>query len=721
MTRPDSKEAIFFAALERPTAAGRAAFLDGACGGDAGLRGQLDRLLAAHPQVGGFLERPVAEAAGVSHALADSEGPDGLTLSGGPSGDPAARAGGRGGVPLDFLGPPGRPDSLGRLGHYEVLEVLGSGGMGIVFRAFDEALHRVVAVKALAPALAAAGEARLRFVREARSAASVLHDNVVAIHAVDDAGPVPYLVMHVVEGRTLQQRLDSGGPLPVAEAVRVGAQIAAGLAAAHAQGLVHRDIKPANVLLEGVGGRVKITDFGLAQAAGDAAILQPGLIAGTPAYMSPEQAAGRPVDPRSDLFSLGSVLYALCTGRRAFQAPTTLAVLARVRDDSPPPLREGNPDVPAWLEALVAGLHAKDPAARPQTAAEVAELLDRHLAESRQADALGLSPPAPTRGVRSRWRPVVAAAALVAAGLGLAEAAGVTGVRGAAARLLAPPTEAERWEASVALLPAEQQAAAVGARLKELNPDFDGKVNSTVEQGEVTRLQFPTERVSDISPVRALRKLRRLDCRGPRLARGGVSDLSPLRGLPLETLDFSFNEVGDLGPLRGMPLESLICGANPVSDLAPLEGMRLESLRLQNTLVSDLAPLRGMPLRWLDLCQATRVSQLGAIAGMPLEYLNLAGLPVTDLAPVADRKSLKWLVVDDTRVTNLSPLRGLGLTELSVRGTRPADLAPLRGLPLRRLRLDYRPECAEFVRSFPDLEAVNDKPVAEFWKGVAAK
>src|SRR5262249_13675394 len=241
MTERSPAEAIFFAALERATAEDRAAFLDEACGADEGLRRRVERLLAAHPQVDGFLECPIVGAAGLA-ALAAHDGSDNSsdTLTG-QSEDRRS---------LDFLAPPSRPGSLGRLGHYEVLEVVGRGGMGIVLRAFDDKLHRVVAIKVLAPQVAASASARQRFVREARAVAAVTHDNVIDVHAVEDAGAVPYLVMQYVHGATLQQKLDRTGPLPLKEILRIGLQTAAGLAAAHAQGLVHRDVKPANILLE---------------------------------------------------------------------------------------------------------------------------------------------------------------------------------------------------------------------------------------------------------------------------------------------------------------------------------------------------------------------------------------------------------------------------------------------------------------------------------------
>src|SRR5262249_4625282 len=212
---------------------------------------------------------------------------------------------------LSFLSPAGEPGSLGRLDHYEVLEVVGKGGTGVVLRARDIKLMRVVALKVLAAPLAASGTARQRFAREARAAAAVRDDHVVAIHAVEDDGPVPYLVMEFIDGRNLEGLLRRTGPLEVKEVLRIGMQVAKGLAAAHHQGLIHRDIKPANILLENGVQRVKLTDFGLARAVDDASLTQSGIIAGTPDYMSPEQANGDPVDYRSDLFSLGSVLYAL--------------------------------------------------------------------------------------------------------------------------------------------------------------------------------------------------------------------------------------------------------------------------------------------------------------------------------------------------------------------------------------------------------------------------
>jgi serine/threonine-protein kinase len=287
-------------------------------------------------------------------------------------------------LPLNFLQPSDHADSLGRLGGYEILQVIGRGGFGVVLKALDTSLRRIVAIKVLSPSLAANASARRRFVREARAAAAVVHEHVVAIHAVADQHEPPFLVMQYIEGKTLQERLDKSGPLAVREVLRIGMQTAAGLAAAHAQGLVHRDIKPSNILLENGVERVKLTDFGLARAMDDASVTQSGVIAGTPQYMSPEQARGESIGHRSDLFSLGSVLYAMCVGHAPFRASTTMGVLKRVCEESPRPLREVIPELPEWLARIIDKLLAKRPEDRCQSAREVAELLGQSLAHLQQ-------------------------------------------------------------------------------------------------------------------------------------------------------------------------------------------------------------------------------------------------------------------------------------------------------------------------------------------------
>ena len=281
---------------------------------------------------------------------------------------------------LSFLNPSDNPRMLGRFGGYEIAGLIGQGGMGIVLKGFDESLNRYAAIKVLAPQLATRGSARNRFAREAQAAAAVVHENVIAIHGVSESAGLPFLVMPYVRGESLQKRLDRDGPMSPTEIVRIAFQVAAGLSAANKQGLVHRDIKPANILLpEGVQ-RVLITDFGLARAVDDSNLTRTGTIAGTPQFMSPEQARGDVVDPRSDLFSLGTVIYAMCTGRSPFRASNPYGVLRRIIEDTPRSIREINPRIPNWLEAIVTRLHAKSPDERFQSASELAELLEQCLA-----------------------------------------------------------------------------------------------------------------------------------------------------------------------------------------------------------------------------------------------------------------------------------------------------------------------------------------------------
>jgi serine/threonine protein kinase len=400
-----TERTIFESALDFTDPAERSAYLDRACAGDPTLRQRVDALLQSLVEAGSFLAQPaMAPAAGIGDDATEAEEPQPPSPQ--PGETEAGPACAAAADIFTYLAAPTRPGSLGRLAHYEVLEVLGKGGFGTVFRASDERLHRVVAIKMLAPELAANATARRRFLREARAAAAVRHENIIDIHGVDEQ-PIPYLVMECVTGQTLQEKIDAAGPLELTEILRIGMQTARGLAAAHAQGLVHRDVKPANILLENGVERVKLTDFGLARSVDDASVTQSGVVAGTPLFMSPEQAAGELVDPRSDLFSLGSVLYGMCTGRPPFRASGTMAVLKRVVEDTPRPVREINPEIPDWLEAIIAKLHAKKPDARFQTAIEVAELLEQALAHLQHPSKVPL-PPAirkltPRRPKRGSW------------------------------------------------------------------------------------------------------------------------------------------------------------------------------------------------------------------------------------------------------------------------------------------------------------------------------
>ncbi|MBI3408952.1 MAG: protein kinase [Planctomycetes bacterium] len=306
----------------------------------------------------------------------------------------------------DFLAPAQADDELGRLGGFRILKILGHGGMGVVFLGEDPKLGRNVAIKAMLPHLAESKSAQQRFLREARAAAALEHDHIVAIHHVDEDRGAPFIVMPFLKGEPLDARLHREEGLPLREVLRIAREVAEGLACAHQSGLIHRDIKPANIWLEtqsrarqeagarhGVGPtplpdgrgsdfRIKILDFGLARASSqEAGLTQQGAIIGTPSYMAPEQARGETVDARCDLWSLGVVLYRLCTGTLPFHGNDAVSTLMAVAMHDPPAPVEVNPKLRPELSELVMHLLEKDPAQRIATAQEVVNAL-RELEQS---------------------------------------------------------------------------------------------------------------------------------------------------------------------------------------------------------------------------------------------------------------------------------------------------------------------------------------------------
>ena len=364
------EQSIFNQALAIESVDERATFLHSACENNPDLRTRIELLLRLQEDAGSFLEKSPEELVALSETLVDESGND--------SDDRWKES----------LEPSDDPQSLGKLGSYEIAELIGRGGMGVVLRAFDPKLKRTVAIKMLAPEFAAQPMSVRRFHREAQAAAAVSHDHVVTIHDIDQTAQPPRIVMECIDGQSLQQKIDNDGALSVKAILRIGMQTSAGLSAAHKQGLIHRDIKPSNILLENGIERVKLTDFGLARAVDDIGVTQTGQITGTPQYMSPEQAQGHSIDHRTDLFSLGCVLYAMCTGRAAFRADSAVAVMHRVVHDTPKPIREANEEIPEWLCEIVDKLLEKDPKDRFESSREVEELLGQHLAHLQQPHSI---------------------------------------------------------------------------------------------------------------------------------------------------------------------------------------------------------------------------------------------------------------------------------------------------------------------------------------------
>ncbi|HEU0178372.1 MAG TPA: protein kinase [Blastocatellia bacterium] len=371
-------EKLFYSALEREPGV-RAAFLDEACAGDEALRQDLETLLSAHDHTERDFEAIKAEVA--ADLLAED------------------KIGSMAGMTL---------------GRYHLLSPLGSGGMGEVYRALDTRLDREVAVKILPARLADNTEAMRRFEREAKAVAALSHPNILSIHDFGTEQGVRYAVMELLKGETLRSRL-SRGALPWRKAVGIGVEIAEGMSAAHAKGITHRDLKPENIFLT-LDGRTKILDFGLARIEASASdenitsaptatfATEPGFVMGTPGYMSPEQARGDEVEAPSDIFSLGSVLYEMVTGRRPFAGKTVADTMAAILRDDPPELADSGKTVPPDLAQVITHCLEKNPAERFQSARDLAFALKTISGGS-----------GPSRFVPARWPARFRAALIVAA------------------------------------------------------------------------------------------------------------------------------------------------------------------------------------------------------------------------------------------------------------------------------------------------------------------
>ncbi|MGC9973416.1 MAG: serine/threonine-protein kinase, partial [Bryobacteraceae bacterium] len=305
---------------------------------------------------------------------------------------------------------------IGRtIAHYTILEKLGEGGMGVVYKARDTRLDRVVALKFLPAEKVADADRRRRFIQEARAASALHHPSIVTIHDIDEADGAHFIVMEYVQGKTLNQLIGRKG-LRLADALNYGVQVADALARAHRAGIVHRDVKPSNIMVD-EHGLVKVLDFGLAKladpsgaAAGSestqtaaAPHTEEGSIAGTVEYMSPEQAEGKPVDARSDIFSFGSVLFEMVTGERAFRGESLISTLAAILREEPKPPSAIAPQVPRELDRIVARCLRKDLAQRFQAMADVKIALQ----EVRQETDSGMRPN------RARWAAGIAALMLL--------------------------------------------------------------------------------------------------------------------------------------------------------------------------------------------------------------------------------------------------------------------------------------------------------------------
>lgn len=652
---------------------------------------------------------------------------------------------------LGFLAPAEAPGELGRLGGYRILEVLGVGGMGIVFLAEDPHLHRRVALKAMKPGLAASKSPRERFLREARSTAAVKHDHIVTIHQVGEDRGVPFLAMELLEGESLDACLHREGKLLVAEVLRLGQQIARGLAAAHQRNLLHRDIKPANIFLEGgvvsggvVSGpetkgrdnspltthhsptRVKILDFGLARAADDQAKLtQQGVIVGTPAYMAPEQATGAALDGRCDLFSLGCVLYRMATGKAPFRGSDAVSTLFSVAHDQPAPPHEVNSDVPRPLSDLILKLLEKKPEDRPASAWAVLEALqriERNLADDRRIPAAvavpsdltavhepnrqaGVAPRSP--GVRPFRRWLVAAAVLLAlGGIGFFLGPTILRVKGGSGELV---VEVDDPNLEIVVRQGKVELTDKSARRTfQLEPgnwevllrDGDTVVKAkqiTIERGAKASFRASME---EIANARQANQKAPTDS-GRRIAAWVLAH----KGTILVTTEKNAN-VPTISAPDQLPKEQFLI--KEISFFMPgvAVSASTQTKEFQEEMIGILRDLNGLETLDLRHCSVDDFG-LGRLASLPLSaklkslYLGQTRVSDAGLANLARFPILTRLSLDDNREITDVGLKNLGtldqLESLSIGNAKVTDsgLAELGGLKVTSLGLYSLPHVTD--------------------------
>jgi serine/threonine protein kinase/Tol biopolymer transport system component len=501
-------EQVYNAALERKPDQ-REAFLEEACAGDDSLRKEVESLLACQSEAKGFIESPALEAAAQDLARDQSKQAS-LALAG------------------------------RTLSHYRIIEKLGEGGMGIVYKAFDTRLNRAVALKVLPPDKVSDPERKRRFVKEARAASALNHPNIVTIHDIDQADGVDFIAMEYVAGKTLDRQIPCKG-MQIAKALEFAMQLANALAAAHSAGIIHRDLKPSNVMVSD-SGQVKILDFGLAKLIERAELnaegsppavsqetslrTDEGMILGTAAYMSPEQAQGKKVDSRSDIFSFGAVLYEMVSGRKAFEGDGMASTLAAIIRDEPEPLGEIAVGVPAELERIIRRCLRKDPDRRWQAMPDLRVAL-RELSEESDSHPVGAATPPFKRYRRRLLIALLALPLLAAAGWLTLQYAGRKSPPPALAQLTSYPGS-ERFPC---FSPDGRQVAFTWNGEKEDNEDIYVKL-----VGETNALRLTTDPAPDRWPAWS-QDAKRIAFKRLRSGASGIWWVSPLGGAEQKLAD----------------------------------------------------------------------------------------------------------------------------------------------------------------------------------------
>ncbi len=617
---------------------------------------------------------------------------------------------------FSFLSPAQGPDELGRLGPYRVLSVLGAGGMGLVFRAEDVALQRLVALKVIRPDQTT-DVMKKRFIREARTAAKVEHDHIVTIYRVDEANGVPYIAMPLLRGRPLNA-LAARGPLPASEVARIGREIALGLAAAQDRGLIHRDIKPGNLWVEepsaedtiaGKLGRIKILDFGLARGIeDDSNVSGSNLILGTPGYMAPEQADGESITGRADVFSLGCVMFELATGRPPFPGKTPLQRLTALAVEIPPPVRSVNSAIPEPLSDLIVRLLLKDPAGRPDAAEVATELRPfagatsivavplaqeavedpfESIVESGQRPRQRIAPATQAKPRGLKWLAIPAAAIVAFFAVAIAWKMWPKEVERPPDRPSTPDPSAgqpatppEKWPPlNYATMAPRDQLDVLGRELSRRNSGFDPKRTGAFGR----HLGRDRDPVLDVFLVVGDVELR---------------DLSPLAALPkLTQVSLTSQRPAKLAGLRELPLTYLSLTSIPNPDLA------------------SLGPMTTLRTALFDRTTGLDLKALSTFSNLKTLTIRAPGNDI-DFGPLKLFKNLESLDLSESGIVDIGPVAGLTkLQTLKFRECDVRDVAPLASLvELTEIDCKYRPAYGPVLEKLPKLQRINGELKDQF-------